>query len=104
MTRLLNKDVFYLRIIYCNAINSVVDKDDSLQSGLGLLAKYATHAMKQDVSTKKVKRKRVEGACSEQTTDLVANSDVDTAIINETNDNNATACSIASHIKVEGSY
>ena len=79
------------------------DKDDSLQSGLGLLAKYATHAMKQDVSTKKVKRKRVEGACSEQTTDLVANSDVDTAIINETNDNNATACSIASPIKVEDS-
>lgn len=97
--------MLHLRIIYCNAINSIVDKDDSLQSGLGLLAKYATHAMKQDVSsTKKVKRKRAEGVCSEQTTDHVANSDVDTAIINETNDNNATACSIASPIKIEGSY
>lgn len=77
-------------------------KDDCLQSGLGLLAKYATSAPKQHISTKKIKRKLLEGSCSEEKTDQIPCSDGDTTIKNETIDNNP-ACNNAPPLKKEDS-
>lgn len=81
--------------------NKEKDKE-SLQSGLGLLAKYASNALKQHMSSKKIKRKR-QGSCSEETTDTVVtapNSDGESTITNETNENLAST-SIATTPQIE---
>lgn len=78
-----------------------IGKEGSIQTGLGLLAKYASNALKQHMTTKKIKRKR-EGSCSEQTADSQPNEEECTPT-NDTNENISTN-TIASSPQLEGSY